>query len=91
MPTMTTPNVGGLAETKSSTPRDVAPPVVLDFGKHRRKQIKGLRKGSGKLMDEVRGALDELRLSGAVAGEAQLVIIVVREKRRRSRGFMPSF
>ncbi|HEX7797809.1 MAG TPA: hypothetical protein VF456_25785 [Vicinamibacterales bacterium] len=91
MPTATTPNVSVLDDTKSSTPSDIGAPVVLDFGKHRRKQIKSLRKGSGKLMDEVRAAVDELRLAGTIARGAQPVIVVVREKCRRSRGFIPSF
>jgi|SwirhisoilCB3_FD_contig_71_1874601_length_807_multi_3_in_0_out_0_1 hypothetical protein len=91
MPIATTPKVTGLDDAKSSTASDIGAPVVLDFGKHRRKQIKSLRKGTGKLMDEVRAAVDELRLSGTIAGGAQPVIVVVREKRRRSRGFMPSF
>ena len=91
MPTATNPNVTVLTEAKPSTAGEIAAPVVLDFGKHRRKQIKNLSKGSGKLMDEVRAALDELRLSGTISGGAQPVIVVVREKRRRSRGFMPSF
>jgi hypothetical protein len=90
MSTVTTPKINGSEDAKSSTPGDIGAPVVLDFGKHRRKQIKSLRKGSGKLMDEVRAAVDELILSGTIPGGAQPVIVVVREKRRRSRGFIPS-
>jgi hypothetical protein len=58
---------------------------VLDLGKHRRKRVKELRRGQGRLMDEVNASIEELRTAGALAGDAQAVILVVREKRRKSR------
>lgn len=68
-----------------------ASPIVLDFGKHRRKAVRALRKGEGKLMGEVSAALDELRASGAVSSSAQPIIIIVQQKRRRTNGFLPRF
>lgn len=56
--------------------------VVVDLGKHKRKDIKRLRQGTGKLMDDVRDALAELRANGAISGAAEPVVLVVREKRR---------
>jgi hypothetical protein len=62
------------------------PPVVLDLGKRRRKQIRQLRRGRGKLLDDVNGAVEELRTAGTVSGDAQPVIVVVRQRSRRGRG-----
>jgi Family of unknown function (DUF6200) len=62
------------AETAGSAP------IVIDLGKRRRKQIKQLREGRGKLMDDVGGVIEELRKAGAIGESAQPVVIVVREK-----------
>lgn len=57
-------------------------PVIVDLGKKRRKLVKKLRNGSGKLMDEVNGTLLELKNAGTISASAQPVIVIVREKRR---------
>lgn len=81
-----------MPETKPATRiADTAAPIVLDFGKHRRKVVKQLRRGDGKLMEEVSAALAELQASGAVATGAQPVIIIVQQKRRKGRGLLPGF
>jgi hypothetical protein len=56
--------------------------LLVDLGKKSRKQIKRLRKGQGKLVDEVNRCLQELRSAGT-ATESQPVVVVVREKRPR--------
>ena len=76
------------AENATSKP-DGRSPIIVDLGKQRRKRIKDLRKGTGRLMDEVNTCLDELRTSGTVAANAQPVVIIVREKRRRRSAFLP--
>jgi hypothetical protein len=58
-----------------------ASPVIIDLGKRKRKQVKKLRRGEGKLLDDVNGAVAELRTAGTLTADAQPVIIVVREKR----------
>ena len=75
----------------ATTIGNAAAPIVLDFGKHRRKAVRALRKGEGKLMGELSAALDELRTSGAVSSSAQPIIIIVQQKRRRNNGFLPRF
>jgi hypothetical protein len=57
-------------------------PIVVDIGKKRRKQIKQLREGRGKLMDEVNDLLDELRTAGSISAGAQPVVVVVQQKRK---------
>ena len=64
-------------------------PVIVDLGKHRRKQIKRLRRGEGKLLGEVAEAVEELRASGTIAADAQAVVFVVRERRRRLKSLIP--
>jgi Family of unknown function (DUF6200) len=56
--------------------------VVVDIGKKPRKQIKQLREGRGKLLDEVNGLLAELRTAGSLSASAQPVVVVVRQKRK---------
>ena len=69
-------------------------PIVIDLGKHRRKRIKDLRKGTGRLAEEVNGCLAELRAAGTVSPNAQTVVVVVRQRRRRNKalkGLVPGF
>lgn len=58
-----------------------ATPVIIDLGKRKRKQVKKLRRGEGKLLDDVNGAVAELRTAGTLNSDVQPVIIIVREKR----------
>lgn len=79
---------GNLDSPKPTTP---VPPIVVDLGRKRRKQIKQLRRGAGKLMDEVNGCMEELRTAGTVSASAQPVVIVVREKTRGKMNSMFPF
>ena len=69
-----------IAPAEPATETASSPPIVVDLGKRRRKQIKQLREGRGKLMDDVGGVIDELRKAGAISDSAQPVVIVIREK-----------
>lgn len=55
-------------------------PVVIDLGKKKRKAVKLLRKGQGKLMDDVRDAIDELTSAGTMKGDPQPVIVIVERR-----------
>ena len=57
-------------------------PVIIDLGKRKRKAVKRLRRGEGKLLDDVNGAVAELRTAGTLSSDVQPVIVIVREKRR---------
>jgi len=61
--------------------------LLIDLGKHSKKQIKRLRKGTGKLIDEVHRCIQELRTTDAVSQSAQPVIVLVRQKQGRMRLF----
>ncbi len=80
-----------MATTSSdaSAKADAKAPVIIDLGKHRRKRIKDLRRGKGRLADEVSGCVEELKAAGTLASSAQTVVVVVREKRRRISSLLP--
>ncbi len=60
------------------------PLLVVDVGKkQRKKHIRALRKGEGKLFDEIASMVGELRENGTVKGDAQPLVIVVRAKEKR--------
>jgi hypothetical protein len=74
------------------TPKtDARAPIVVDLGKQRRKVIKQLRRGDGRLMDEVRNSLEQLRTAGTIPATVQPVIVIVKEKRRKRSGLFPGF
>lgn len=59
-------------------------PLIIDLGKHRRKDVKQLREGAGPLVAEIASCLSELRESGQIAADAQPVVIVVRERQKKA-------
>jgi hypothetical protein len=61
---------------------EVAPAVVIDLGKKKRKKVRQLRKGKGPLLGEVDEAIAELRADGTISEGAVPVIVVVRQKEK---------
>lgn len=62
-------------------------PVVVEFGRAPKKEIKQLMNGSGQLFDKVAHTIEELRESGTISANAQPIIIVVKQKpKRKSAG-----
>jgi hypothetical protein len=64
-------------------------PVILDLGKTKRKNIKQLRQGRGKLLGDIEDAMKEISASlGTQADGKQLVpvVLVYRKKAKRSKG-----
>jgi len=62
-------------------------PIIVDMGSQRRARVRQLRRGRGKLMDEVNSVLAELRTDGSISASAQPVVVIVRQ-RRRSRSVL---
>ena len=60
--------------------------LVIDLGSHKRKLVKNLKRGEGKLARDVESTVDELRASGAVDGKAQVIVVVVKEKAKKRSG-----
>jgi hypothetical protein len=70
--------------TKADVPVET---IVIDLGNKKRKQVRQLRKGKGKLMDSVQETLQRLRQEGTIPKGAPSVVIVVGKKPRRNRLF----
>lgn len=77
----------GKGAARADSNADQPGPIILDLGRKKRKAVRKLRKGNGRLLDEAMDAVDELRRVGTVSKSAQPVIVVVREKRRSNRMF----
>jgi len=54
--------------------------VLLDMGKQKPKRVKQLRKGKGKLLDDVYTAIEELQEAGVIGANAQPVVVIVERK-----------
>lgn len=80
-------------EVESSAPG--ATPIVIDLGKKKKKYIKDLKRGRGKLMTEVSEAVNEVRLGLGEDPSNQLapVVLIYQQKRkgkkRRRNMFFP--
>jgi len=65
-------------------------PIILDLGKKKRKVIKALKRGRGRLVDEVAQTLQEVRM-GLSPEEAQgkefvPIVLIYRRKQKKRRG-----
>ena len=70
---------------------EVSEPIIIDLGKQKRKQIKKLLKGRGKLLSEVESVVAEATsvLGEELEGKVILPLVLVyrrKPKRRRLRG-----
>lgn len=55
-------------------------PILVDLGKQKRKRVKKLRKGGGRLMDDVSQVIADLKAESKLDDSAQTVIVVVERK-----------
>jgi hypothetical protein len=67
--------------------QDIPTPVVIDLGSRKKKAIKRLKDGRGKLMSEVALALEQVRggLSDGDQG-SQIVPVVIIYKKKKKKG-----
>ncbi|MDI1433114.1 MULTISPECIES: hypothetical protein [Polyangium] len=64
-------------------------PIIVDLGKKKRSALKSLKRGRGRLVDEVEQTIDEIREGlGQEAANKEIVpiVIVYRKKQKRSKG-----
>ena len=64
-------------------------PIIMDLGKEKRKRIKDLKRGRGKLMAEIARVMNETQMSlGSDADGRELipVVLIYKQKKRRKRG-----
>lgn len=64
------------------------PPIVINLGKTRRKRIKQLQRGRGRLVDEVRQAVEEVRasLNKEMQDKEYVPVILIYKNKKRKRG-----
>ena len=63
-------------------PAEPADPIIVNLGKKKRKAIRRLRRGRGRLMDDVLECVEDLRDEQRIEGDVQPVVFIVRQKRR---------
>jgi hypothetical protein len=89
---MTTVDEARRSEMSPHSRANQLPPVVLDVGKTKKKLIRALKRGEGKLMEDVAEAVEAIRLNlgPELEGKALIpVVIVYQRKTKRRGGFFP--
>jgi hypothetical protein len=81
-------------EVEGNRREHAVPPIVVDLGKKKRKQIKQLKKGTGPLWKEVESVIEQVRgeLGGELADKTLVpLVLIYRKKSRRSRSVTSLF
>ena len=77
-----------MAEETVTTSTEMTQPIIIDLGKQRSRALKNLKKGEGRLWDEVLDVVEEVKdMLGADADGKVLVpvVLIYRERSRRRR------
>jgi hypothetical protein len=72
------------------TPAEVTAPIIVSLGKKKRKAIKRLKRGKGRLMTEVLDVIDQVQETLGSQAEGKIlvpVVVVYQRKQRRFRSF----
>jgi hypothetical protein len=72
--------------TKPST--EMTQPVIIDLGKQRRRRIKDLKNGEGKLWDDVLDVIEEVKEMLGVEADSKVlvpIVLIYKEKTVRRR------
>jgi hypothetical protein len=64
-----------------SEPKLAGASHLIDLGRQKASQVRKLRQGKGKLVDEISAALAGLKQQGELPSGAHPVIVLVRERR----------
>jgi hypothetical protein len=75
---------------RKHTEAEVMAPVIVSLGKKKKKQIRRLKRGKGRTMDEVLDVIDQVQanLGDQAAGKILVpVVLIYRQKQRRFRGW----
>lgn len=70
-------------DEKTQTTTQVTPPIIIDMGSQKAKNLKELKKGEGKLWEDVQEVVDQVQeqLGERVQGQAILPIVILYEKK----------
>ncbi len=75
-------------EEPVETLTEMTQPIIIDLGKQKTKDLKDLKKGGGKLWDEVLDVVDEVKdmLGEEAEGKVLVpVVMICQEKRKPQR------
>ncbi len=61
--------------------------VVVDLGKKKRKDVRKLRKGEGRLMDRIGELVEQMKADGQLTAGAETVVVVVERKKKNTMRF----
>lgn len=82
----TTTNATKAAPAAAVAAPEMREPIIIDMGKKKRRQVRKLRKGRDcSLMDRIRDAIEEGIAAKAIPTNAQPVIVVVKEKKKKNK------
>jgi hypothetical protein len=67
------------------TTTQVVPPIIVDMGRQKVKNLKALKKGEGKLWEEVQEVVDQIQeqLGERIQGQAFLPVVILYEKKTK--------
>lgn len=76
-----------MAEETVTTAAEMTQPVIIDLGRQKARTLKDLKKGEGKLWDEVLEVVDEVKdmLGAEVDGKVLVPIVMLYKERSASR------
>jgi hypothetical protein len=76
-----------MADDHVETSTEITQPVIIDLGKQTRRNITNLKKGEGKLWDEIFEVADEVKdmLGAEAEGKVLLPVVMLYEKKPSSR------
>lgn len=82
----TVADAAGVADD-DATESEIITPVVVDLGKVKRKHVKRLKRGTGRLADEVLDVMDEVvdLLGEELEGATLVPIVMIYEKKPKKR------
>ncbi|HRI62753.1 MAG TPA: hypothetical protein PK156_00900 [Polyangium sp.] len=82
----TSANATKAAPAATAAAPEVREPIIIDMGKKKRRQVRKLRKGREcSLMDRIKDAIQEGIAAKAIPANAQPVIVVVKEKKKKNK------
>lgn len=77
-----------MVEETETTQSEMTQPIIIELGTKKSGTIKDLKKGKGKLWDEVLNVVDETRdmLGAEAEGKVLVPVILIYQKKSRRRG-----
>lgn len=90
---MTTVDESTRSGTTAVATTNQLPPVVLDLGKTKKKLIRALKRGEGRLMEDVAEAMEAVRsnLGSELEGKALIPVVIVYQRKTSRRGGLLPF